>query len=270
VPFPGFDRLRAEALETAPKVLLIVSDAAGRKVRWIEGPAQEGLHRVSWDLRGPVPDPVVLNPPAFRAPWDPPPVGLLVAPGHYSAELVVVSASGARSLGAAQSFEVKPVPNLPPGNDPAAVAAFQGETAEAARRLSSAAAELNRIKDQLRHMRATLGETPRADLALYARLDAVGQAVAELERRLNGDPARQKLNEPDTLSIGDRIGTIRDGHWQTRQMPTATQRHSLEIATAGLDVLERDLKALVAGDLAKLEEAFAAAGAPWTSGRRVP
>src|SRR5436309_6463281 len=68
------------------------------------------------------------------------------------------------------------VPNLPSGTDPAAVAAFQGETAEAARRLSSAAAELNRIKDQLRQMRATLGETLRADLTLYARLDAVGQA----------------------------------------------------------------------------------------------
>ncbi|HEX3530193.1 MAG TPA: hypothetical protein VH988_24295 [Thermoanaerobaculia bacterium] len=109
-------------------------------------------------------------------------------------------------------------------------------------------------------MRATLGETPKADLALYARLDAVGQAVADLERRLGGDPARQKLNEPDTLSIGERIGTIRDGHWQTRQMPTATQWRSLEIAKAGLDALECDLKALIAGDLAKLEEAFAAAG----------
>jgi hypothetical protein len=43
-------------------------------------------------------------------------------------------------------------------------------------------------------------------------------------------------------------------------MPTATQRRNLEIATAGLDALERDLKALIAGDLAKLEEAFAAAG----------
>lgn len=270
VPFPGFDRLRAEALEMDPKVLLIVSDAAGRKVRWIEGPAKEGLHRVSWDLRGPAPDPVVLDPPAFRSPWDASPVGPLVAPGRYSAELVLVSAGGARSLGAAQSFEVKPVPNLPPGTDPAAVAAFQGETAEAGRRLASAASELGLLKDQLRRMRATLGETPKADLALYARLDAVGQAVAELERRLQGDPARQKLSEPDIPSIGDRLWAIRFGHWQTRQMPTATQRRDLEMATAGLDALERDLKALIAGDLAKLEEAFAAAGAPWTPGRRVP
>jgi hypothetical protein len=270
VSFPGFDRLRAEALETDPKVLLIVSDAAGRKVRWIEGPAKEGLHRVSWDLRGPNPDPVVLDPPAFRPPWDSQPAGPLVAPGRYSAELVLVSASGARSLGAAQSFEVKPVPNLPPGTDPVAVAAFQGETAEAGRRLSSAAAELGRVRNQLRQMRATLGETPTADVALYARLDAVAQAVAELELRLQGDPARQRLSEPETLSIGERVWAIKAGHWQTRQMPTATQRRSLEIATAGLDALERDLKALLAGDLAKLEEAFAAAGAPWTPGRRVP
>lgn len=270
VTFPGFDRLRAEALETDPKVLLIVSDAAGRKVRWIEGPATEGLHRVSWDLRGPAPDPVDLDPPAFRSPWDPAPFGPLVAPGRYSAELVVVSAGGARSLGAAQSFEVKPVPNLPPGTDPAAVAAFQAETAEAGRRLASVASELSLIQDQLRRMRATLGETPRADLALYSRLDAVGQALAELRRRLQGDPARQNLSEPDVPSIGERVAAVRFGHWQTRQMPTATQRRDLEIATAGLDALERDLKALVAGDLAQLEEAFVAAGAPWLPGRRVP
>ncbi|MES1243730.1 MAG: glycosyl hydrolase [Acidobacteriota bacterium] len=270
VPFPGFDRLRAEALEADPKVLLIVSDAAGRKVRWIEGPAGEGLHRVSWDLRGPAPDPVELDPPAFRSPWDAAPVGPLVAPGRYSAELVAVSASGVRSLGAPQSFEVKPVPNLPPGTDPAAVAAFQGETAEAGRRVSAAAAELDLLRNQLRRMRATLAETPGADPALYARLDAVAQAAAELDRRLQGDPARQRLSEPETPSIAERVGLIRDGHWQTRQMPTATQRRDLEIAKAGLDELERDLKALIAGDLAKLEEAFAAAGAPWTPGRRVP
>jgi hypothetical protein len=270
IAFPGFDRLRAEALENDPKVLLVIADAGGRTVRLIEAPAKEGLHRVNWDLRGPAPDPVVLEPPAFRAPWETPPQGPLVAPGRYSAELVVLSASGVRSLGSAQSFEVKPVPNLPAGTDPVAVAAFQGETAEAARRLASASAELNRLREQLVQMRATLGQTPRADLALYAALDAVGQAGAAIALRLEGDPARQKLNESQRPSIGERIWTIRDGHWQTRQMPTATQRQSLKVATAELDELERDLQTLLTGDLARLEDAFATAGAPWTPGRSLP
>ena len=268
-PFPGFDRLRAEELEEKPKVLLIVSDAAGRKVRTIEGPAKEGLQRVNWDLRAANPEPVVLDPPAFQPPWDQPSKGPLIAPGRYSAELVVVSGAGVRSLSAPQSFEVKAVENLAPGTDPQAVAAFQQQTAEAARRESSLAAELDQLRDQLKHMRATLGETPKASPALYAQLDAVSRAVAELGVRLEGDPARRNLSESDTPAIGDRVSAVRDGHWETRQMPTTTQRRDLEIAEAGLDALERDLKALILGDLARLEEAFTAAGAPWTPGRRM-
>lgn len=267
IAFPGFDRLRAEALEQDPKVVLVIADAAGRPVRTIEGPAQAGLQRVSWDLRGPVPDPVVLEPPAFRAPWETSPQGPLVAPGRYSAALMVVSASGVRALGAAQSFEVKPVPNLPSGTDPAVVAAFQNETADAARRASAASAELERLGEQLRRMRATLGQTPKADLALYAALDAVAQAAAELGRRLDGDPARQALNESQSPSISERLWMTRYGHWQTRQMPTATQRQDVKIAIDALTALERDLQALLSSDLARLEAAFAAAGAPWSAGR---
>lgn len=269
-PFPGYERLRAEALEGEPKVLLMVSDAAGRKVRWIEGPAEEGVHRVSWDLRGPSPEPVVLDPPAFRPPWDAQPPGPLVAPGRYSVEMAVVSASGVRPLGQVQTFEVKAVPNLPAGTDPQAVAAFQQRTAEAARRQAAAAAEIGRMRDQLRRMRATLVATPRADPALYASLDAIGAKLADLALRLQGDPARQRLSEPESPSIGDRIGGIIYGHWRTRQTPTAAQRRDLEIGEAGLAELERDLEALADGELARLESAFAAAGAPWVGARRLP
>lgn len=268
-PFPGFDRLRAEALEEDPKVLLIVADAAGRKVRWIEGPAKEGLHRVNWDLRAANPDPVELEPPAFRSPWDEPSKGPLVAPGRYTVELAVVSEAGVRSLSAPQTFEVKAVPNLAPGVDPAAVAAFQQQTAEASRRQSAISEELGALRDQLKHMRATLVETPKANPALYAQLDAVSRAVAELGLRLDGDPARQKLSEPDLRSVGDRIGGVKYGHWETRQPPTETQRRDIAEAERELDALERDLKALILGDLARLEEAFTAAGAPWTPGRRI-
>jgi photosystem II stability/assembly factor-like uncharacterized protein len=65
VPFPGYERLRREAMEQGPRVLLRVADAAGRPVRWIEGPVTAGLHRVNWDLRGPAPNPVNLTPEGF-------------------------------------------------------------------------------------------------------------------------------------------------------------------------------------------------------------
>ena len=266
-PFPGFDRLREEALESGPKVLLVVSDAAGRKVRWIEGPAKAGLHRVNWDLRAPSPDPVDLRPPGFRAPWDVPPTGPLTAPGRYSAELVVVSASGVRRLGTPESFEVKPAPTTPSGTDFAAVAAFQQQTAELRRQVAAAEAKIRAVREQLRHMRAALLQAPRANPDLFARMDSVTQGLAALSMRLSGDPAREALNESDAPSISGRVGEVMGGHWDTRQTPTATQRRDIEIAGSALEVLTRDLKTLIEGDLARLKTDLEAAGAPWTPGR---
>ena len=270
VAFPGFDTLRAEAIEQAPKVLVRIADAKGTAVRVLEAPATSGLHRVSWDLRGPAPDPVDLRPAGFRAPWDAPPFGPLVTPGRYSAELLVVSAAGVRSLGAPQTFEVKPVPTAPDGTDFAAVAAFQQQTAELSRRVGGATAEIARARDRLRHMRAALVKTPRADSALYARMDATDRVVADLATRLSGDPTRQRLNEPAPPSIASRVRQVVSGHWETRLMPTATQRRDVELASTALTTLLRDLAALLDGDLTRLEQDLEKAGAPWTPGRRFP
>jgi hypothetical protein len=46
-------------------------------------------------------------------------------------------------------------------------------------------------------------------------------------------------------------------------MPTATQRRDLEVATSGLEAVDRELKALIAGEVARLAAALAAAGAPY-------
>jgi photosystem II stability/assembly factor-like uncharacterized protein len=267
-PFPGFDRLREEALESGPKIFLVISDASGRKVRLLEGPAKAGLHRVSWNLRGPNPNPIDLSPPGFRAPWDDAPRGPLLAPGRYSVELMVVSASGVRRLGAAQSFAVKPVPNAPAGTDFVAVAAFQQEAAELQRQIGAAGGTIARAKDQLRHMRAAVAQTPRADPVLYTRMDSVSRALAALELRLSGHPERQRLSESEVPPISERLGMVIYGHWETRQTPTATMRGDLTLATGALQSLIRELEGLLSGDFARLEADLAAAGAPWTPGRR--
>lgn len=268
VAFPDFETLQAEAIEAAPKVLIRIADAEGVPVRMIEATAKAGLQRIHWDLRGPVPDPIDLKPAGFRPPWETDPVGPLTPPGRYTAELLIVSASGVRTVGTPQSFEVKPVPTLADGTDVSAVVLFQQQTAELARRVGGAAAELERARDRLRHLRAALVQTPRAEVALYAQLDAADRALSALAQRLAGDPARQHLNEPTTPSIAGRVAQVAE-HWQTRMMPTATQRRDVEIAATALTSLLRDLAAWLDGDLARLEQDLERAGAPWTPGRRL-
>jgi len=266
VPFPGFDRLFAESVESGPKVIVAISDASGRTIRWIDGPTKSGLHRVTWDLRGPSPELVELEAPSFRPPWAEPSKGPLVAPGRYTAALMILSAGGARTVGKPQAFEVKAVENLPEGTDVKAVAAFQQQVADLRRRVAGLGEELNRARDQLRRMRAALVAAPKAEPALFVRLAAADKAVAELRRRLEGDPVRARLNESDVASIGGRVNAAM-AVFDTRQMPTATQRRDVEIATSELGTLSRDFDALMSGEMIKLRDALEAAGAPWTPGR---
>lgn len=270
VAFPGYDALRAEAVEGEPQVLMMVRDAQGQPVRWVRGAASAGLHRVTWDLRDTPPDPVSFASPGFVSPFSPLPQGALATPGRYSAELMVVSSAGVRSIGTAQSFEVRPVENAPAGTDFNAVVAFQREASELSRRISGAGAELGAATDRLRHMRAALLGAPSADPALFSRLDALGASLQDLQTRLFGDRSRQQLNESSAPSIQNRVSRVIRGHWTTRQTPTATQRRNLQIGTTDFGSFTRDLRALLDGDLTDLEAALEAAGAPWTPGRQLP
>ena len=108
--------------------------------------------------------------------------------------------------------------------------------------------------------------------SMGTRSAAIGKGLAavlaELELRLFGHPARQRLSESEAPSINERVGMVIGGHWETRQTPTATMRRDIEIATAAFETLSRELSALMAGGLARLEADLQAAGAPWTPGRR--
>ncbi len=269
VPFPGYETLRLEAAESDPMVLLVVRDALGEAVRWVEGTAKPGMHRVTWDLRRPPPDPIELSTPGFTPPWARPPQGPLAPPGQYSVKLLVISADGAQLLGSAQQFDVRAVPTVAPGTDLAVVAEFQHQASDLMRRIAAAGAEMRRARERLRHMRAALVETPRADPALFGRMDELVASLDDLQVRLSGDPARQRLSQSMSPSIRGRVGQVIGGHWPTRQAPTATQRSSLELASEGFEMLSGELSELIEVDLARLEADLAAAGAPWTPGRRL-
>ncbi|MDE2870067.1 MAG: glycosyl hydrolase, partial [Gemmatimonadota bacterium] len=269
IAFPGYESLAAEALENGPRVAMLVRDEDGEPVRRVMGPATRGLHRVTWDLRRPAPDPVDLTPPGFSPPWAGPPRGPLAPPGRYTVEMALVTEAGVETLGTPRSFTVKPVLNRPPGTDHTAAMEFAQETAELQRRAHGAAAEIGRARDRLRHMRAALDATPRAGAELYRRLEEIEGRLAGIAADLRGDPAPGRLNQPSAPSIMGRIGQVAWGHWGTRQEPTGTQRASLAIAWEGFDEVVAALRSLLRDDLAALERDMEAAGAPWTPGRGV-
>ena len=261
IPFPGWDRLSAESLETAPRVLILVSDSQNKPVRWIEASSKKGTHRASWDLRLPAPDAIDLTTPGFVPPWAGSPQGPLAAPGMYSAQLVALSGGQVSPLGEAQSFSVKPVRAAPAGTDYAEVAAYQQKTSALRRDIAHASEELKRTQDLLKHMHAAAVRAPQAEPSLFTRLDAFGVELSKLDTRLSGDNVRGRLNESSAPSIGARAYNAANT-WDTTQAATATQKADFEIAQREFAVLAAELEALLANQLVQLEADLTAAGAP--------
>ena len=271
VPFPGWETLRAEALEQGPKVLLTILDSSGKAVRRLEGPAKAGIHRVAWDLRLPAPNPINLEVPAFKPPWAGDPEGPLAPPGGYRVELAMLSAAGLESLGEPQEFRVEALrTSLFPAPDYARVAAFQEETSEVLRLASGAVGELSRAEDRLPYLRRALLDAPQASTDLFTQLDELEANLAAIRLRLAGDRLRNRLEEPSVPSILNRIWQVAGGHWSTRQAPTATQEESLRIAKSEFATVAVELATVLEESLPALEAELEAVGAPWTPGRQLP
>ncbi len=267
IPFPGWERLQQEANENEPQVLLLVSNEKGTPVRWIKGSAKKGLHRASWDLKLPPPDPINLTQPAFKPPWAGDAEGPLVAPGSYSVALFIAHNGMLKGYGESQEFKVKPVPNTTSNGDFNAIAEFQEKTSELLRQISSAGRKLGEASDRLRYMKAAILETPKATPKLFADLNQLEQNLAELQKRLYGDPIRQSLNESSSPSIQSRVGQVAGGHWETRQNPTDTQKRNFEIAQTDFSTFRGDLVSYISA-LETYEATLEAAGAPYTPGRK--
>jgi photosystem II stability/assembly factor-like uncharacterized protein len=265
--YPSWDDLKRELREEAPTVVLTVSDVDGNIVRQIEGPAKAGIQRVTWDLRYPPSVPTDLTQ-KERDPWDPAPVGPLVAPGKYRVALAERIEGKLVPKGEPQTFEAAPLggDTLPPADRPALLA-FQIKTGKLQRAVLGAVSAAGEAQTRLNHLKKALADTPRADPALQDRARALEARLKDVQEALSGDPVRGKYNEPRPNSISDRVNQIVSGHWNSTADATATHKSNYEIAAKQFGPVLEQLRVLIAVDLVALENAAEAAGAPWTPGR---
>jgi len=260
VPFPGWEKLTDESLESEPRVLMLISDSDENPVRWLEANNTEGTHRLAWDLRLPAPNAIDLSTPEFTPPWAETPTGPLAAPGSYSAQLFAFANGESSVLTSARPFNVKPVRASANGTDYAEIAAFQHQVADLLRRVAHAGEELGRSKDLLRHMKAAAIAAPGAVPDLHTRLDAAVSNFGRLNMTLYGDSVRGGLNESSVPSIAGRANNAANSI-STTHAPTATQRSDLALAKSGFAGFLTELNAALA-ELRELETELSEAGAP--------
>ena len=264
VAYPGAEELRAEAAEEAPAVVLTVTDAQGKVVRRLIGPATAGLHRVTWDLHEPAP--VLSKPPApdVEEDEDDRPAGPAVRPGKYQVALARRVDGVLTALPGAVPFEI-----TASGGDRSDLVTFQEQVTRLQRAVAGALDAANTAKANLAAMKQALYETPGAPTSLINTATALEKRDDELLRQLRGDSVLRAHDENTLPSISERVANIVDSQRRSTSAPTRTQIQDFEIARTAFAAVLQQLKRLTEDDVKKLEQALEEAGAPYTPGRSI-
>lgn len=266
IPFPGWDKLRAEEAEEKPQIVLTVRDAEGRVVRRLSGPAGKGIHRVAWDLRYPPVEPTRLEE-TQRESWEGPPQGPLVVPGTFTVSLSKKAGGLETELAAPREFAVESLGLATLGAaDRGALLEFQRKAGELQRAMMSANEAARDALKSIEYMKKALLDTPGAGKELGEEVRALEAGLRDALRELAGDWTVRRRSEAAPPSLMDRV----NAQLATTCPVTATARRDYEIAADGFGPLLERMRKLIDADLRELGAKLDAAGAPWTPGRPLP
>jgi chromosome segregation ATPase len=192
----------------------------------------------------------------------------MVMPGSYKVSFAKRVNGVTTPLGSPQDFNVlvQGQSNLS-AQDRAALVKFQQKVARLQRALGGATESANELRPRLAQIKRALFETPTAPDKLMDEAISIEKRANEIIRALRGDTVARSRNMNTSPSISDRVGNAAAAGRSAVAKPTRTQESQYEIAAAEFEKVLAQLRALVEGELAKLEKAMEAAGAPWTPGR---
>lgn len=267
LPYPTPEQLREEAQEEEPAVILTVQDLEGNLVRRLVGSKEKGIHRVSWDLRFPPAHPIKKEE-QQREPWQPQPLGPLVAPGEYQVTLSQRVRGVETALAGPQRFSVVPLGLATLGaEDWQAQLAFQRKVQRLQRAVLATGEALREVKDRLGKLKLAAEGTPAGKAEWGVKLRQLERELGKLELAFFGDREMARRNEPTLPSIRDRVQRIVASLFTATAPATSTQKQSYEVAADQFAQLLDAFHNLVEQKLRPLEDELEAAGAPHTPGR---
>lgn len=266
--YPSWEQLASEEREKAPRLVFTISDEDGQVVRRLTAPAKSGFQRITWDLRYPASNPARLEPPR-RGPFGGNgPVGPMAAPGKYTVAMAKEVDGVVTPLGSPQPFEVASLGNgTLAAKDRESVLAFQRKVARLQRAALGVNEALEEAKRRVALVQKALFDTPGAERKLTDDARALERKLDDLDVRLNGDPVKQRRNEPTPPAVSDRVQHALFSSFGSTGEVTQTQKDDYAIGAEEFGGILAEAKRLIGVDLKALEDRLEAAGGPWTPGR---
>ena len=268
IPFPGWDALDTERTEEMGQVWLTISDSEGNIVRRIGCSTESGFHRIAWDLKYPLVDP--LKPSDQTAEANFKQSGVLAAPGTYTASLSKQVNGVVTQLSKPVTFVVEPLrQGVLPAKSPQETAAFWKAYESASQSFSIIQIATSNAMNKVNAMQKALRMSNAVPGKLDQQVFQVKQDLLDLNRKLNGNGAKAQIGEKNNPTIGERLFKVLLSITTSTYGPTATNLRSLEIINQELAAIHTSLE----GEIAKintLSKELIEAGAPWIESEVLP
>lgn len=251
-PIPDWDDIRAEELENAPAIYFEISSQSGDVVARVDGVAQKGIHRTSWNLRRD----------DNRA---------LCSPGTYFVQAFKSADDEISELNEKSEFEVKSIvePTLPI-QDRDEVIAFLDEANRLRNAVQASSQAINKSLEELDEVQKAIKNSPKGTVELMQEARELELAIKKAQRALTGDETRESRFIETGPSIMGRLGMIMWGSRGSTYGPTKTHREQYDIAKELFGESVGEIKKLVEEDMPALRGKLDEAEIPWTTGRPIP
>lgn len=258
IPFPGWEALDTEMNEQKPKAILHISDASGNKVAEVSGDYTQGIHRVHWDLRQILPASLDIHTKNDSGHG----IYTNVAPGTYQVQLFKSHEGMLTELSQKQSFEVIRLRQNVLENPTAASHDSYKE------KLNALYVSIEKLRQKFKTTSKKIDALAKGLSFAQQQQQALHQSVYELQKeekdidkQLNGSPAKKEVGEKDTPTLSSRMSVASRGFYSNTYGPTQMHMESYDMAATLLIQLKNKVDALSQ----KVEEVIAkaaAAGAP--------
>ena len=266
VDYPTFDELRAEEREGKMELIWIIRDANGKEIKRLTSSPSKGISRISWNLRMETTSPIKIkkSEPGRYSSAD---LGLLVAPGTYSVEVLTLKNGEVTALVDKTDFKVTGLNNqtqTAEGN--AELIAFRKEIAETRRKVNGSGKLMGETSDKLALIEHAVKNYPGVDINILTEVEQLKNELTECEILLWGDWLRSSHEFETKPSISGRVGRVYYQLFSNTSGVTQSQRTHKAIAEEDYANFRRKLDAVIVR-LRNIEKTLEDANVPYIKGK---
>ncbi len=267
-PYPGWDEIKAEEREDEPVLIFEIRDADNNVVDRLSGPATQGIHRVSWNLRYAPFSAGGGGGRRFRRGGG---GGPPVTPGTYNVTAFKRINDETTQLGEPAEFQVESIvePTLEIA-DRQEVLDFQFQVASLQQAVSALQTTIDDAVESVRQAKGLIQGGRKAPMTMLDDARALELKLLDAREKLTGDSTPGRRRAATRPSIASRVSNALFGTFGHSHGPTGTNQRQYEIAMEEFQEVEGAVKAVIEEDFENFKAALDEAGVPWTPGRKIP